>query len=128
MWVNAGLKTALSVLVFTLLAGGIASAQVLDLDGIYRPRGVPEGSWDCKSVGIDSGATEIRGDLLLGLESECKLTKPVQVNGMSAVLYTMECLAEGYETTARVMLMPAEFGVYVISDGFVAEWEYCVAE
>jgi len=77
---------------------------------------------------MDGGGMEVRGNLLIGVESECKLTKPVQVNGTSAMLYVMECSAEGYETTARVMLMPSEFGIYVITDGFVAEWEHCEAK
>ena len=63
--------------------------------------------------------------MLRGIETYCKLSNPVNVNGMSAVLYEGACAGEGYEWNERIMLMAAEFGVYYISENSVAEWQNC---
>ncbi|MAM60607.1 MAG: hypothetical protein CMH11_03860 [Maritimibacter sp.] len=100
---------------------GLAVAQAYD--GIYRPAGMDW--WDCTSIGMDGGAVAIGGGELQGVENACTLSDPVDVRAMSATLYDMECMGEGMSSTERVMLMTSDAGVYVIRDGFVAEWERC---
>lgn len=97
-------------------------------DGTYYPGIAMPGSWDCKSLGMDGGALSIGGDTLIGVENSCALTDPVEVRDMHAVLYDAVCSGgEGESTTERLMLMSSDQGVYVIRDGFVADWLRCPA-
>jgi len=107
------------------LAATNLAAQSNSFDGLYKPRGADYANWDCRTVGQDSGAIEIQNYEIWGVESLCRLNNPIPVNGMSAVLFDAECAGEGYEWTERVMLMSADFGVYHITDSFVAEWQNC---
>jgi hypothetical protein len=108
-------------------ATGVA-ADTSAFDGIYKPRGSNFESWDCKTIGQDGGAVAIDGNVLRGVETYCKLNNPVNVNGMSAVLFDAECAGEGYEWAERVMFMTADFGIYYITDKFVAEWQSCAVQ
>jgi len=47
------------------------------------------------------------------------------VRGMAATLFDARCTVEGAVTQARIMLMKHPFGLYVIRDGFVADWISC---
>lgn len=98
------------------------AAMAGEYDGIYR---LDIGTWDCKTVGMDGGAFEIRDDTLYGVESECALTEPTPVNGMPATLFTTSCMAEGTEVTERIMLMTSADGLYMVRPGFVVEWIRC---
>jgi hypothetical protein len=100
---------------------GLAVAQ--QYDGIYRPAGMD--GWDCTSIGMDGGAVAIGGGEIQGVENACSLSDPVEVRDMAATLFDMTCFGEGMSSTERVMLMTSDSGVYVIRDGFVAEWERC---
>ncbi len=97
----------------------------VDFSGIYRPNGPAGDAWDCASIGMDGGAFSITSDTLIGVENECKLSNPVPVRNLPAILYDRECSAEGMTVTDRLMLMTADFGVYVITDGFVSELARC---
>jgi len=113
----------LPVLVAALLAAAPAAAG--PFDGLYYPGIALPGAWDCKTLGMEGGAVGVQGDQLIGVENTCTLTNPVEVRGMAAVLYDEECAGEGETTTARVMLMTSDEGLYVIRDGFVADWLRC---
>jgi hypothetical protein len=119
----------LQILALTLACEALgathATAQTDRFDGVFKPRGAEFTNWDCKTIGQDGGAVAIRNGEIWGVESFCKIAKPVPVNGMDAVLYEAECGGEGYEWKERIMLMKADFGVYYITDKFVAEWQYC---
>jgi hypothetical protein len=104
-----------------------AAAQSDSFDGVYKPIGAEFGTWDCKAVGQDGGAVAIQDGKLLGVEMTCALKSPSPVDGMSAILFDAECAGEGYEWTEPVMLMDADFGIYYITDSFVAEWQSCEA-
>ncbi len=93
------------------------TAQAGPFDGLYRPDGMEE--WDCQSIGSDGGALAVRDGVLYGVESACQLTDPVQVNGMSGVLYEAQCTREGETYSKRMMLMNVPEGLAVIEDGFV---------
>jgi hypothetical protein len=92
-------------------------------DGVYRPDGM-EG-WDCQSIGSDGGALAVRDGVFYGVENACQLTNPVEVNGMSAVLYDAECNGEGESYAKRMMLMRVPEGLAVIEDGFVNVLRAC---
>lgn len=88
-------------------------------DGLYRPDSPEYEGWDCTSVGSDGGALAVKDGVFHGVESACELTNPVEVNGMSAMLYDATCSGEGEVWTKRMMLMLVPDGLAVIEDGFV---------
>jgi hypothetical protein len=94
-------------------------------DGLYRPNYDWAKSWDCTSVAMDGGAMAIEGDTYWGIDNPCTLSDPIEVRGMSAVLYDRTCAGEGEPYTERAMIMGHEFGVYVITDGLVLDWLRC---
>ena len=108
---------------FLLVAVSATSLAAGPFDGLYRPDG-PE-TWDCASVGSEGGALAVQDDVYYGVESMCRLTEPVAVNGMSAILYNAECNGEGETWTKRMMFMPVEGGLAVITDGFVRQLKRC---
>lgn len=107
-------------LVLTVLA---LPASAGPFDGLYYPDGT-EG-WDCRSVGSDGGALAVREGVFHGVESACQLTNPVEVNGMSAVLYDAKCNGEGESYAKRMMLMRVPEGLAVVEDGFVTVLRAC---
>ncbi|MDV7142307.1 hypothetical protein R3X27_06400 [Tropicimonas sp. TH_r6] len=104
-----------------LLTGQAATAG--NFDGVFFPAGSQ--GWDCQTIGADMGALAIRDGRLEGVENSCEMTNPVTVRDMAAELYDLECSGEGMTHRERVMLMRSEHGVYVIRDGYVADWERC---
>jgi hypothetical protein len=108
-----------------LIVGLSSSALAGPFDGLYRPNFEWAQNWNCTSVGMDGGAVAVWDDRLLGVENSCDLTGPVDVNGMSAVLYDAVCTGEGETYSYRVMLMKHASGIYVVSDGQVADWVRC---
>ena len=69
----------------------VSAVHAGQFDGKYRLNK----HWDCKSVGMDGGAMEIRGGKLHGVESLCLITNPTKIRGMDAVLYDLQCSGEG---------------------------------
>ena len=67
----------------------------------------------------------IRDSIYTGVENQCRLTNPVQVTGMDAVLYDAECAGEGETYSYRLMLMRLPDGIAVIQDGSVSELLTC---
>ena len=108
-------------IIFTLFGVTSVLADTSVFDGLYRPCGSEFGYWDCKSIGRDGGALAIYESVLSGVESNSKLNNPINIRGMSAVLFDRECAGEGEEWKALVMLMAADFGVYVITDNYASE-------
>ncbi|CAN1553705.1 hypothetical protein MCELHM10_02285 [Paracoccaceae bacterium] len=95
-------------------------------DGLYYPDGIGGAQgWDCVSVGSDGGAFAIQDDILHGVESQCRLTNPVAVNGMDATLYDAECMSEGEESSRRLMVLRLRDGVALIGDGYVFPLKSC---
>jgi len=112
-------------LVPALWVAGALTAQAGELDGLYRPNYEFARNWDCSTVGQDGGALAIRGTRLIGVENSCKLKDPTKIRGMDGVLYDAVCAAEGEKYGYRLMLLPYEGGVYVITSGQVADWVRC---
>ena len=109
-------------LVLAMLAGPALAGP---FDGIYRPDQPFAEGWDCQSVGQEGGALSVQGDIYTGVENQCRLTNPVQVTGMDAVLYDAECAGEGETYSYRLMLMRLPDGIAVIQDGSVNELLTC---
>lgn len=106
-----------------LLAGPTAlAAQDLDFDGLWRSN--PNA--DCGQVSATGSALRIEDEVLYGAENECRMTRPVEVRDMEAVLYDMECEADGTAFTERAMfLKAADGGLYLIWNGFAFKYEAC---
>lgn len=119
------MKILALALVSAALGATNVAAQTDRFDGIYKPRGAEFSNWNCKNIGEDGGAVAVKNGEIWGVESLCQLSKPLPINGMDAVLYDADCGGEGEQWTERVMLMKADFGIYLIKDSFVSEWESC---
>lgn len=115
--------------VISLFVGATSvNADTTNFDGVYKPVGEEFSHWDCKTVGQDGGAISIKNNVFRGIENRCRLNNPTNVNGMSAILFDAECAGEGSEWTQRIMLMQSDFGVYYITDQFVATWQKCPSQ
>ena len=95
-------------------------------DGVYKQTATAE----CGLVGVDGGALEIREGIFYGVESQCRMTRPVNVVDMNATLYTMECSGENTAWTERAMLLkPAEIdGLIMVWNGYAFVYERCASE
>lgn len=107
----------------TLLAGGAAAAPY---DGTYRL----SRDADCTKIGEEGGALRIADGLFEGIDSECRMTRPVDVVDMDATLYTMECSAGDTRWSERALLMRAaeDEGLIMLWDGYAFRYERCTAE
>ncbi|WP_019953479.1 hypothetical protein [Yoonia vestfoldensis] len=92
-------------------------------DGVYRQTANAE----CALIGVDGGSVRIAAGIFYGVETQCQMTRPVDVNGMEATLYTMECVADDQQWTERAMLMRTADGggLYMIWDGYVFVYSLC---
>ena len=58
-------------------------------DGTYKQAANSE----CGLVGVDGGAVRIEEDIFYGVEAECRMSDPVNVIDMDALLYSMQLIA-----------------------------------
>jgi hypothetical protein len=73
-----------------LIAGTVA--QAAPLDGLHIPRGAGGTHWNCVCNGQEAGAIWIEDAWHHPIEDPlCRLTHPVQVRDMPAVLYDLDC-------------------------------------
>ncbi|MBJ3761648.1 hypothetical protein ILP92_02640 [Maribius pontilimi] len=106
-----------------LLVPAIALAGAFD--GLWRSNPTAE----CVYVDGDAGALKIEDDVLFGAESRCRMTQPVNVRDMDAVLYDMACDGEGSSWTDRAMfLSAADGGLYLIWNGYAFKYEQCAED
>lgn len=83
----------------------------------------------CDLSGHDSAnfAVRIRGDQFRGLESECRMTNPVTLPGLGAVIHEMDCTGEGDSWTYRaLMMLDREGQLVMVSDGMALIYPRCV--
>ena len=92
-------------------------------DGVYKQTANAE----CSQVGADGGSLRISEGIFYGVEVECRMTKPVDINDMDATIYTMECSGEGalWSERAIVMADAEDKGIYMIWDGFAFRYDRC---
>ena len=101
------------------------AASANPFDGVYKQNANAE----CGLIGVDGGALEIKDGIFYGVESECRMTRPVNVVDMNATLYDMKCQGEGTEWEARAMFMkPADDGLIMVWDGFAFQYDRCSAD
>jgi len=92
-------------------------------DGTYRQAANAE----CGLVGVDGRALEIRDNVFYGVESRCEMTRPVNVDRMDAVFYTLECTGDGGAWLERVIMMNAADSddLFMIWDGYAFRYARC---
>lgn len=92
-------------------------------DGVYKQTANAE----CSLVGVDGGSLKIAENIFYGVEVECLMTNPIDVDEMDATLYQMQCSGEGSNWTDRAMMMlDAEgAGIYMIWDGYAFRYDRC---
>lgn len=92
-------------------------------DGVYKQTANAE----CALVGVDGGSLRISENIFYGVEVECRMTRPVDVNDMNATIYQMECSGEDQTWSERAILMAdAEgSGLYMIWDGYAFRYDRC---
>jgi len=107
-----------------------ALAGASPYDGIYKQ----VANADCGLVGVDGGALEIRDGVFYGVDMQCRMTRPVNVNAMDATLYTMECAGAEQSWTERALMMkpaPVEGdetpGLIMLWNGYAFVYEGCKA-
>ncbi len=92
-------------------------------DGVYKQTAHSE----CSLVGADGGSLKIEESIFYGVEVECRMARPVDINDMNATIYHMECSGEGEAWTERAMIMhdAEQAGIYMIWDGYAFRYERC---
>lgn len=111
-------KWLFSTLIFLSASGVIAG----EFDGTYALNS----KWDCKAIGMDHGAWQIKDNKMEMTETNCTMSKPVNVRNMGAVLFDLACVQSEFEWTSRVMLMHTDDGLLAISKGGDAtQWKRC---
>lgn len=106
------------------IAGLIPAALQADaFDGVYKQTAHSE----CSLVGADGGSLKIEESIFYGVEVECRMARPVDINDMDATIFHMECSAEGETWTERAIMMnDAEgTGIYMIWNGYAFRYERC---
>lgn len=113
-----------SIALAYFLAGLVPVAAVAGpYDGVYKQTANAE----CSLVGVEGGALKIEESIFYGVEVECRMTRPVDINDMNATIYQMECSGEGQTWTERAMMMndAEEDGIYMIWNGYAFRYERC---
>ena len=107
-----------------VVASGLATtATAGPYDGTYKQAANAE----CALVGIDGGSVRIADDIFYGVEVECRMTDPVNVLRMDALLYTMQCSGEDTLFSERAMLMNKAQGdgIIMVWDGYAFVYDRC---
>lgn len=94
-----------------------------------------QGDWatgnpDACVLGMDHAdfAIRIAGDTMFGIESTCRLTNPVTVRDLTAILFDAQCSGEGDTWTGRRLLMIDSDGALVyLSEGYAQVMPRCRA-
>jgi len=109
------------------LAGGLCAAAPLaagQFDGTYKL--TPDA--DCGLIGREDGALRVKSGVLTGVETECRMTNPVNVRDMQGVLFDMQCSGEGSQWSERALfLRAADGGLILVWDGFAFAYDSCDA-
>jgi len=92
-------------------------------DGVYKQTANAE----CALVGVEGGSLKIENDIFYGVEVSCRMTNPVDIAGMDATLYEMQCTGADETWTERAMLMPDAdgTGLYMIWKGYAFRYGRC---
>ncbi len=100
----------------------ITPAVAGEFDGLYKQG--PDA--DCTLIGVDGGALKIEDNVFFGVESICRMERPVDVVGMDAYLFDMDCSAEGTNWSARALFMhAADDGLIMVWNGYAFKYDRC---
>ncbi len=115
--------TARSLVTAALILGPSAlAAQDISFDGLWRSN--PNTA--CTAENGSGSALRIEDGTLHGVDNECRMTSPVPVRDMEAVLYDMECEgADGSFTERAMFLSAADGGLYLVWNGYAFKYEPC---
>lgn len=118
-------RLGLGALLALGLSGPLAAQSLVErVQGLYFPDG--QGTWDCRTVGMDGGAVAIQGQELRGVESTCEMLNPFAVPGLDAMAFDLSCVGEGMQYDGgRVLIVPVDAGVAIVRDGAVSTWIRC---
>jgi hypothetical protein len=114
------MKKFAQIAVFSCLPG-FAFADTFD--GVYKQTVHSE----CSLVGVDGGSLEISDGIFHGVEMQCRMTNPIDINDMEATIYQMECSGEGQTWTERAIMMndAEETGIIMVWNGYAFRYERC---
>ena len=108
------------------LMAASAGAQTTDFDGDWTLNDPARCVFGTDSPDF---ARRIAGGVFSGLESECRLTNPTAIRGMSAVLFDAECSGEGQSWSYRILLMQdGRDHLIELQDGMALRYTRCQAK
>lgn len=116
-----------TVVLLRLAVMGLVGAPVAagSFDGVFKPSPTA----DCTRIGEDGGALKIEKNVFHGVESQCRMTNPVNVRDMDAVLFDMKCTGEGTDWAQRALFMrAADDGLIMVWNGFAFKYARCGAD
>ena len=92
-------------------------------DGVYKQTANAE----CALVGVDGGALKIEDEIFYGVEVECRMTNPVEIEDMKATIYEMQCSGGDAAWSEQAILMPdaEDTGLYMIWSGYAFRYDRC---
>ncbi len=104
----------------------VAAAGPFDGNFYDRENGPNE---DYCAATPEGGIAKVQANKVFFYETYCKLSNPVNVRGMDAILYDAECGSEGPVSERRIMLMRPRDGdgIIVLTESFVYDWVDCNA-
>ncbi len=113
--------TYLPKIAFALLVPNLAFAD--PFDGVYKQTAHSE----CALVGVDGGSLEIKDGIFHGVEMQCRMTNPVDINDMDATIFQMECSGEGQTWSERAIVMndAEQAGIIMIWNGYAFRYSRC---
>ena len=120
---NRGVTFKMTMILYAMTALALTTVPVAaQFDGLWRSGPTT----DCTISGVEGGALKIEDEILYGIENECRMTMPVDVRGMEAVLFDMDCAGGGVTWTDRAMLMTgADGGLILVWNGYAFAYDAC---
>ena len=105
-----------------LLTPLAAHAQDVTFDGLWRA----DPATPCIHTGEEGSALKVEDGTLYGTPTTCRMSEPVNVTDMQAVLYNMECETDEDTFDGRAMFMnAADGGLLLIWDGYAFKYDAC---
>ena len=111
----------------TSLALTVTVATAGPFDGNYYDRENGANEDYCATTTPEGGTAKIEANQVFFYETFCRLSNPVNVRGMDAILYDAEGGGEGPLSEKRIMLMRPRDGdgIIVLTETYVYDWVNC---
>ncbi|WP_296644725.1 hypothetical protein [Roseinatronobacter sp.] len=88
----------------TILHASVSVASVERFDGDYSYSETPPNKCVITGADVENAGFRISGGTYFGIELTCQLTNPVNIRGMNAILFDLQCQGEGMEWEERILL------------------------